>query len=163
MGASSSTASSAFIDSARQASGRRSSRRLPARPSKRSRTVSSSPHSSALGMSGGGGWYLRAIEKSCTVRLSGVQAVMPTVPPGRVTRNISSAALRGRGGIIPPKNQPTTAKRGGPEGRAHAVEAGVLERQVLGVRLHPFDMPVLLLAAGPAPLDHAGREVGCHH
>ena len=43
---------------------------------------------------------------------------MPTVPPGRTTRNSSSAATRGRGAIIAPNTEPTQSKRPSSNGRA---------------------------------------------
>ena len=42
----------------------------------------------------------------------------PTVPPGRTTRNSSSAATRGRGAIIAPNTEPTQSKRPSSNGSA---------------------------------------------
>ena len=45
---------------------------------------------------------------------------MPTVPPGLTTRNISSAATRGRGAIIAPNTEPTQSKRASSKGSSSA-------------------------------------------
>ena len=58
----------------------------------------------------------RPTPNSSAMTPSGVQAVSPTVPPGRTTRNSSRAATSGRGA------------RKAPNDGADAVEAGVLER-----------------------------------
>jgi hypothetical protein len=45
---------------------------------------------------------------------------MPTVPPGRVTLNISSAVRLGRGAIIAPNTEPTQSKRPSSKGSSSA-------------------------------------------
>ena len=62
--------------------------------------------------------------------------------PGRTTRNSSRGHDLGRGAIIAPKTEPD------------AVEARVLEGQLLGVGLDPLDLVALGLGARAAPLDH---------
>ena len=45
---------------------------------------------------------------------------MPTVLPGRTTRNSSSATTRGCGAIIAPNTDPTQSKRPSSNGRSSA-------------------------------------------
>src|SRR5215211_468406 len=92
-------------------SSRRSHSTEVAKPAKRSRTVSSTPHSSLSGMSGGGGVNLRPMAISSALKPPCIHAVMPTLPPGRTTRKSSAAATSGRGAIMAPKTEPTQSKR----------------------------------------------------
>src|SRR5215207_9292039 len=114
-----SIATSASGDSASHASSLRSTSKCAARPSKRSRTFSSTDHSSESGWSEGGA-YLRPSANSSALKPSFVQAVIPTVPPGRTTRNSSSATTRGRGAIMAPKTEPTQSKLASSNGSASA-------------------------------------------
>ena len=107
-------------ESAAHGSVRRSISMELASPSNRSRTVSSIAHSSILGWSGSGSEYLRPTSKICRAVLSGDQAVMPTVLPGRTTLNSSSATTRGRGAIMAPNTEPAHSNRPSSNGRSSA-------------------------------------------
>jgi len=50
-----------------------------------------------------------------------------------------------------------------PERREHTVEAAVLERQVLGVALHPLDLDARLRGSLARPDEQLGREVERGH
>ena len=110
-----------------------------ASPSKRSRTVSSTPHSSILGRSGSSSAYSRPTWNSSCAALPGVHAVMPTVLPGRTTRNISSATTRGRGAIIAPNTDPTHSNRPSSNGSSSAsATAHSMSKPSASERLRPF-------------------------
>ena len=56
-----------------------------------------------------------------TAAESGDHAVMPTVLPGRTTRNSSLAASSGSGAIIAPKTEPTHSNRSSSNGSSKAL------------------------------------------
>jgi hypothetical protein len=88
-------------------------------------------------------------------QLGGEALLRPGRHPDRPTRAHHAKQLLG--------DHPWPRSDHGAEHRADAVEAGVLERERLGVGLDPLDVVALGLCADAPAIDHARREVRGHH